>query len=85
MADVAATPYGQGEHHPEKNYLNAEKGIKSWIFTLDHKRIGILYLILILTFFLAAVLLGGLIRLELLKPLGGADHRDRIALPDGVR
>lgn len=27
-----------------KNYLNATKGFKSWIFTVDHKRIGIMYL-----------------------------------------
>ena len=25
---------------PEVNYLNADRGIKSWLFTLDHKRIG---------------------------------------------
>ena len=32
-------------HADEHNYLNASKGIKSWLFTLDHKRIGIMYLI----------------------------------------
>ena len=26
------------------NYLNASYGIKSWLLTLDHKRIGLLYL-----------------------------------------
>ena len=26
-----------------KNYLNETYGIKSWLLTLDHKRIGILY------------------------------------------
>ena len=30
---------------PETNYLNCSKGWKSWAFTLDHKRIGIMYLI----------------------------------------
>ena len=30
---------------PETNYLNCTKGWKSWAFTLDHKRIGIMYLI----------------------------------------
>jgi cytochrome c oxidase subunit 1 len=30
---------------PEINYLNCSKGWKSWAFTLDHKRIGIMYAI----------------------------------------
>jgi cytochrome c oxidase subunit 1 len=30
---------------PETSYLNCTKGWKSWAFTLDHKRIGIMYLI----------------------------------------
>ncbi len=51
-----------------RNYLNARTGLWSWIWTLDHKRIGVLYLISILS----ALLLGGifamLIRTELLTP-----------------
>ena len=27
------------------NYLNVTKGFKSWAFTLDHKRIGLMYLV----------------------------------------
>ena len=50
------------------NYLNAEKGIWSWLTTTDHKRIAILYLCSILTFFFFAMTLGVLIRLELLQP-----------------
>lgn len=30
---------------PETNYLNCTKGWKSWAFTLDHKRIGVMYLV----------------------------------------
>ena len=30
---------------PESNFLNCSKGFASWAFTLDHKRIGIMYLI----------------------------------------
>ena len=30
---------------PSTNYLNHSKGWKSWAFTLDHKRIGVMYLI----------------------------------------
>ncbi|MHC5012230.1 MAG: cytochrome c oxidase subunit I [Planctomycetota bacterium] len=50
------------------NYLTEKKGIKSWLTTTDHKRIGLLYLFSILTFFFFAVVLGLLMRLELLRP-----------------
>jgi cytochrome c oxidase subunit 1 len=50
------------------NYLQAKKGIFSWIFSVDHKRIALLYLYSIVTFFLVGVTLGVLMRLELLNP-----------------
>ena len=31
--------------HASENYLTATKGIRSWLFTLDHKRIGVMYLV----------------------------------------
>ena len=34
-----------------KNYINAEYGIRSWLFTTDHKRIALLYLLSITLFF----------------------------------
>ena len=38
---------------PKEHYLNAEYGWKSWLFTVDHKRIAILYLVSItLAFFI---------------------------------
>ncbi|MDC0311377.1 cbb3-type cytochrome c oxidase subunit I, partial [bacterium] len=41
---------------PETNFLNCSKGWKSWAFTLDHKRIGIMYLIgVTVALFLAGV------------------------------
>jgi cytochrome c oxidase subunit I len=43
-------------------------GIRSWIFSTDHKRIGLLYLHSILLFFGFGVILGLLMRLELLAP-----------------
>ncbi len=52
----------------KNNYLNAEKGIWSWLTTRDHKRIGILFLITITIFFLFAGLLALLIRAELWTP-----------------
>ncbi|MCF8233667.1 MAG: cytochrome c oxidase subunit I [Bacteroidales bacterium] len=50
------------------NFFQAKKGLASWIFTLDHKRIGLLYFYSVLAFFLVGVLLGFLMRLELIAP-----------------
>jgi cytochrome c oxidase subunit I len=54
--------------HP--NYLNAELGIKSWLFTVDHKRIALLYLGTVTAFFFLGGFFALLIRLELLTPPG---------------
>ncbi len=50
------------------NYLNEFKGIKSWLFSLDHKRIGLMYMISILTFFFVGGIMAMLIRFELFAP-----------------
>src|SRR5687768_15127298 len=52
----------------EKNYLNAEKGIVSWLTTVDHKRIGIMYLVSTLTAFALGGFFALLLRLELINP-----------------
>ncbi len=52
----------------ESNYLNQKKGIASWLFTLDHKRIGILYFYSIMAAFVVGGLMALLIRLELIRP-----------------
>jgi cytochrome c oxidase subunit I len=44
------------------------RGILSWILALDHKRIGLLYLISILAFFFSGVILGFFMRLQMLAP-----------------
>jgi len=51
-----------------KNYLNHEKGLKSWLTTLDHKRIGVLYLFTTLFFLFLGGIFAVLIRLELWSP-----------------
>ncbi len=43
-------------------------GIFSWIFSTDHKKIGLLYLISTLSFFSIGVILGLLMRIELIAP-----------------
>jgi cytochrome c oxidase subunit I len=58
------------------NYLNAEYGWKSWLFTTDHKRIAVLYLISISIMFALGGVFAGLIRLELLTPQGDLFNSD---------
>src|SRR5215469_16826915 len=53
-----------------KNYLNAEHGIRSWLFTTDHKRIAMLYLLSITAMFFVGGFFALMIRLELLTPAG---------------
>jgi len=66
----AATVADNIQSEPD-NYLNHESGIKSWLLTKDHKRIGILYLFSVMSMFLLGGIFAMLIRLELLHP--GAD------------
>ena len=49
------------------NYLNHSHGLKSWLLTLDHKRIGLMYLWTVLTFFFFGGIFALLIRLELFQ------------------
>jgi cytochrome c oxidase subunit 1 len=49
-------------------HAGKRKGILSWLLTTDHKRIGLMYLCAMMTFFLTAMTLGVLMRLEMLSP-----------------
>lgn len=55
-----------------ENYLhqstNKYSGIRSWLLTTDHKKIGLLYFVGILFFFLVGAVIGLLMRLELIAP-----------------
>ena len=53
------------------NYLEAGQTFSSWLFTTDHKRIGILYLLSIMIFFAIAAVAAAMMRIELLTPRGG--------------
>jgi cytochrome c oxidase subunit 1 len=69
------------------DYLNADYGIKSWLLTIDHKRIAILYLISVSVFFGLGGLFAGLVRLELLTPQGdlfSSDMYNRMFTMHGV-
>ena len=52
----------------KENYLRYPEGLKSWIFTLDHKRIGLMYLFAIMAFFLLAGITAITMRTELMTP-----------------
>lgn len=52
-------------HASGKNYLNESSGLWSWLTTLDHKRIGIMYFIAVMFFFLIGGIMALLLRLEL--------------------
>lgn len=55
---------------PKRSYLNSEYGLKSWLLTLDHKRIALLYLFSTTFFFTIGGSAAALIRLNLLTPGG---------------
>ncbi len=59
-----------------ENYLNAQYGIKSWLLTVDHKRIALLYLLSVTFFFFIGGFFALLIRLELLTPAGDLVQAD---------
>jgi cytochrome c oxidase subunit 1 len=59
-----------------ETYLNREYGIKSWLLTVDHKRIALLYLMGITFFFFIGGFFALLIRLELLTPAGDLVQAD---------
>src|SRR5256885_5165359 len=59
----------QATERPQ-HYLNVNYGIRSWLFTTDHKRIAWLYLVSVTFFFFIGGFFAVLIRLELLTPQG---------------
>ncbi|RPI26750.1 MAG: cytochrome c oxidase subunit I [Acidobacteria bacterium] len=72
---------------PRPNYLANGYGIKSWLLTVDHKRIAILYLVSITVMFFLGGVFALLIRLELLTPAGdlmAADMYNRMFTMHGV-
>ena len=87
MAAITTTP---GAHHdvedPNASFLE-KKGLMSWLVTLDHKRIGIMYLISVLIAFLLGGIFALLVRAELFtagKTLFDADTYNRMFSLHGV-
>ena len=55
-------------HGEELNYINCEKGLWSWWMTIDHKRLGLMYLASILIFFFLGGAAALMVRVELTTP-----------------
>ena len=53
---------------PPTNYLTARRGLASWLTTTDHKRIGVMYMIVVLSFFLVGMSFAVTFRLNLFSP-----------------
>ncbi len=57
-----------GVRPTETNYLTHSSGFLSWALTLDHKRIGIMYLVAVLSSFFVGGVMALLVRTELIAP-----------------
>ncbi|AGP32867.1 cytochrome C oxidase subunit I [Sorangium cellulosum] len=62
--DVNTAPHGGHE----TDYIRAKSGIMSWLTTVDHKRIGLMYLVSTFIAFLMGGVFALVLRLELLTP-----------------
>ena len=60
-----------------KHYLNHDYGVLSWLLTVDHKRIGLMYLVTASVFFLFGGLAVMLVRLNLIVPTGAILELDQ--------
>ena len=69
------------------NYLNVKHTVASWLFTKDHKRIGLMYMLTVTLAFLVGATFAGLIRLELATPQGdllSSDTYNRVFTMHGI-
>lgn len=76
MSTVATyTPQAGPPPAPElapASYLTDPQGWRSWMFTTDHKRIAILYMITVTLFFFVGGAAATIIRLNLITPRGAS-------------
>jgi cytochrome c oxidase subunit 1 len=81
-AHAGPLPIGQHGHHEHGgNYLTHGRGILSWLFTLDHKRIGVMYMIVVCANFLLGGIFALALRTMLWSPLRMFDEAGN---PTGV-
>ncbi|HZL18332.1 MAG TPA: cbb3-type cytochrome c oxidase subunit I [Polyangia bacterium] len=73
--------------YPAVNYLNADRGVWSWLTTIDHKRIAVMYLVSVMFAFLLGGIFAMALRVELLTPgptIMGANTYNRMFTLHGV-
>ena len=68
MTTLDLTKPEASQDGPVDNYLTFTKGFRSWALTLDHKRIGLMYLVGVLGSFFVGGVFALLVRTELLTP-----------------
>jgi cytochrome c oxidase subunit 1 len=72
---------------PARNYLNAAYGWETWLFTTDHKRIALLYLVSVTVMFFLGGAAATLVRLHLITPEGAlmtADTYNKMFTAHGI-
>jgi cytochrome c oxidase subunit 1 len=76
MSTLVAPVHESPSQSSRVHYLNASYGIKSWLFTTDHKRIALLYLASITFMFLIGGTAAVLMRIHLIEPQGALVQPD---------
>src|SRR3954468_13798845 len=74
LPDFARSPSPGQPALANDNYLTHSRGFLSWALTLDHKRIGLLYLCSVLLAFFVGGMMAEVVRTQLLTPNGLLFH-----------
>lgn len=74
---VPVPPVPPEQEKDRVNYLNHAYGVLSWLLTVDHKRIGLLYLVSVSVFFVFGALAVALVRINLISPTGAILELDQ--------
>ncbi len=69
------------------NYLNVKTTVASWLLTKDHKRIGLMYMMVVTLAFLVGAVFAATVRIELATPAGdllSSDNYNRVFTAHGI-
>jgi cytochrome c oxidase subunit I len=65
------------ESKTRTHYLNNDNTLLGWLLTVDHKRIGLMYLVFVSIFFMFGGIAAGLVRTNLITPTGSILELDQ--------